>query len=223
MMSEFRKDTLTLVILAGWLVAMALFWPTAPDRLPTHMGHTGEIDGHGGKFMGLLFMPLMGVAMYLVLLVIPRRDPSFREGPNRVARFPEFRLIITLVLLLAHLVVLFQGLYPHLGLAPFIPALIGALFILVGNHLGKTRPNRFLGVRTPWTFKSKLAWVGANRLAGWLMVGEGLVLLGLALIRPVVWFPFFTVATLLLVLVSVIYSFVLYRRDPDPRSPFPMG
>ena len=115
------------------------------------------------------------------------------------------------------------GLFPEVGLAAFLPALVGSFFILVGNYLGKTRPNRLFGVRTPWTFRSKLAWVGANRLAGWGMVLEGLLLVVLAMTRPQVWFPVFNVASALLVIGVVLYSYVLFKRDADPMPPFPQG
>jgi uncharacterized membrane protein len=217
---QWKKEMPALLILLCWLVAMIWVLPSAPDRLPTHMGHTGQIDTYGGKFMGLVFMPLVGIMMFAAMLVIPRFDPSFKSDPTRVAHFPGFRLIITVVLLLAHLVVLFQGLYPDLGLWPVIPAVIGVMFILVGNFLGKTRPNRMVGVRTPWTFKSKLAWVGANRFAGWALVLEGLGLVFLAIVRPEWWFWFCTGGTILVAVAAVVYSLILYRRDPDPNSPF---
>ncbi len=220
---HWRKEIPTLLVLTVWLVAMLAAWPAAPDRLPTHMNALGQVDGHGGKFMGLLFVPLVAVAMYALMLVVPLRDASFQTGPNRVARLPEFRLVITLVLLLAQLVVMIGGLFPEVGLAAFLPALVGSFFILAGNYLGKTRPNRLFGVRTPWTFRSKLAWVGANRLAGWGMVLEGLLLVVLAMTRPQVWFPVFNVASALLVIGVVLYSYVLFKRDADPMPPFPQG
>mgnify|MGYP000052596555 CR=1 FL=1 len=65
-------------------------------------------------------------------------------------------------------------------------------FAVVGGLMGKIRPNWFVGIRTPWTLTSKVAWVRTHRLGGWLFVAQGLlfVLSGLALL-PFVGEDFF--------------------------------
>lgn len=47
--------------------------------------------------------------------------------------------------------------------------------MLVGNQLGKSRPMRFVGIRTPWTRANVDTWIATHRLGGRLMIGAGLV------------------------------------------------
>ncbi len=215
-----RKEIPALVLLGGWFVAVAILWQKVPDRLPVHMGHTGEIDAYGGKFVGLLLLPLVSLALYVFMFYITRWDKSFQTGRNRVGAYPITRLATVLVVMITQLLLSTRELYPDLGLAAALPGLIGAFFVLIGNYLGKTRPSRFFGVRTPWTFKSKLSWVGSNRVGGWLMVSEGLALIFLSFLWPQIWFRFFLVSTWALVIAVLAYSYHLFRVDPDPVPPF---
>ena len=97
---------------------------------------------------------------------------------------------------------------------------ISLLFLAIGAFLGRVGPNVAVGVRTPWTFKSKLAWERSNRLAGRL-----LFLLGLAGLIATPFAPqpagttVLIAGVILAALWSVIESWRVWRADPD-RQPF---
>src|SRR6185436_6253303 len=85
---------------------------------------------------------------------------------------------------------------------------LAGLFLVLGNVLGKVRPNYFLGVRTPWTLESPEVWQKTHRLAGKIMVLGALLLLLGAILLPreaSVLFPLPVV--LVMALVPVIYSY----------------
>ena len=44
-------------------------------------------------------------------------------------------------------------------------AVFGLLFAALGALLGRVGPNPWVGVRTPWAYKSRTAWDRSNRLA----------------------------------------------------------
>jgi hypothetical protein len=52
---------------------------------------------------------------------------------------------------------------------------------VLGNYLGKTTRNFFLGIRTPWTLASDEVWRRTHRLGGWTMVGAGVALVVMGL------------------------------------------
>lgn len=220
MRSSWRTELPALLVLVCWFVVVAAIWNHAPDQLPTHMNFRGEVDAFGGKFTGLLLAPITTVALYLFLLMIPRWDKNLSTGANRFGTYPLFRLAIVVLLLLVDFLVLVRGLYPERGGAMMLPVLLGALFLFMGNLMGKIRPNRSFGVRTPWTFKSKRAWIGSHRVGGWLFFGEGLVLILLAFVRPQAWAFVFLGSSTVIVLFLFVYSYSLYRSDPDPVPPF---
>lgn len=85
---------------------------------------------------------------------------------------------------------------------------------MIGNVLGKIRPNWFAGIRTPWTLDSNRSWTKTHRLGGWLFVllGLGLILAG---ISGSAWAILAALACLICVTVLLlVYSYLVWRNDP---------
>jgi uncharacterized membrane protein len=61
---------------------------------------------------------------------------------------------------------------------------MGMSMAVVGNVLGKVRPNHLMGIRTPWTRADEWVWDKTHRFGGWLSVIGGLVLMALAVFLP---------------------------------------
>jgi uncharacterized membrane protein len=96
---------------------------------------------------------------------------------------------------------------------------MGLLFIVLGNYMGKLRPNWFAGVRTPWTLSSKLSWNKTHQQAGWLMFAMGGAFI-IAAFVPTAAVIIAAVAFQVLCFVwLVVYSYLVYRRDPHCMPP----
>ncbi|WP_292225865.1 SdpI family protein [Brevundimonas sp.] len=97
---------------------------------------------------------------------------------------------------------------------------LSLVFVGVGAFIGRVSPNPFVGVRTPWAFKSRLAWDRSNRLAGRLFFLIGLCGLIAAPVAPQ---PFgvtaLTVSIIAVGIIAVFESWRVWRNDPD-RQPF---
>ena len=91
-----------------------------------------------------------------------------------------------------------------------VEAGVGLLLIVLGNFMGKITRNFFVGIRTPWTLASDEVWLRTHRLGGKLFVLAGAVffvcgILGLGAMAPFA-------ATAVAALVSIAYSYVIYRK-----------
>jgi len=69
-------ETAALVGLGFLVVVTAVYWPTVPDKIPTHFGITGKVDAWGPK-AALLLLPGIGAATYVVLSIISRFPHTF--------------------------------------------------------------------------------------------------------------------------------------------------
>ncbi|MDI3280388.1 MAG: SdpI family protein [Bacillota bacterium] len=157
-------------------------------------------------------MPLLGLGIYLLMLVVPRWDPR-REN---YARFlPAYRLTrAALVLFTAVLqgVVLAAGLGRAVPVGPVVQGAVSFLFLLIGNQLGRVRPNYFFGIRTPWTLASEEVWRRTHRLGAWLLVGAGLVGLASAPLPAPFNAALFFGGLAVALGWSILYSYLVFRR-----------
>lgn len=98
-------------------------------------------------------------------------------------------------------------------------AFLCLILAIVGALLGKVPPNALIGVRTPWSLTSRLAWDRSNRLAGRLFFWGGLIGLPITfLLPPQVAMASVTTAVLLIAVYVVFESYRVWRTDPDRRA-----
>jgi uncharacterized membrane protein len=195
-------------------------WTTAPEQIPVHWNAAGEVDRYGGKFEGLLAMPLIATGMYLLLRFVPRIDPGRANYALFANTYVLIRVGVLIVIALLYGVLHLSIRGREVNMNTVVPMLIGGLFILIGASMGKIRPNWFIGIRTPWTLSSKTAWVRTHRLGGWLFILLGLVLMVLMpLAEPRLAFPVVAVAAAAIALWSMVYSYIVWRSDPDKVPP----
>jgi uncharacterized membrane protein len=95
----------------------------------------------------------------------------------------------------------------------------GAMFIVIGNFLGKTRSNWFFGIRTPWTLASDRSWSRTHRLGGQLFVALGLLTLAVTvLLDPMIATWVMLGGLALPVAWLVAYSYMAWRDDPNRET-----
>ena len=221
-----KREWLQILILAVPFIAAALVWDQLPDRVPNHWNIRGEVDGYAGKIFGTLFLPILTIGMMILFAFIPRLDPKCRnyddETKASIARvFRICRLAISLFMTVLALTILAFALHWHVNVCRVIVAGLGMLFIVMGNSMGKLRPNYFAGFRTPWTLESKTVWLKTHRLGGFLMVLSGLLLIvedGFLTFFQI----FFAGLIPLIVLVGfvpLIYSYILHRAEIKNSGP----
>jgi uncharacterized membrane protein len=100
-----------------------------------------------------------------------------------------------------------------------IPIVIGAMFVVMGNYMGKIRPNWFVGIRTPWTISSKLSWTKTHRLGGRVFILMGLALI-LAGVIHTQWAAYLAFAAIIVGLIwTLVYSYMVWKDDPDRIPP----
>ncbi len=216
---SWRIEGVQLALIAAMFVVAAVSWQQVPDRIPVHWNLQGEVDGYGGRFMGLLLLPLVTLGIYVLLLVLPRLDPGYVNYQSFAGTYYLIR--VTLVVFQAGIygVTVAAAFGQQVDVGTIISVGVGALMVVLGNVLGKIRPNWFVGIRTPWTLSSKLSWDKTHRLAGWVFIALGPMIALVGVIRA----NWYLVATLALggagLAWLVVYSYLVYRSDPERITP----
>ncbi|MBT8062676.1 MAG: SdpI family protein [Gammaproteobacteria bacterium] len=205
-----RLNWMTGMVLVTMFAIAAWYMPQLPDPVPTHWNAAGEVDGWTPKPWGVWLLPVISMATFVVLLVLPVISPKgFRLEQSRKA----YDVVIFVVVCFMALTEVFSFRSAVSGgqeLMQFVPVAIGMLFLVLGNYLGKFQKNFFVGIRTPWTLASDEVWNRTHRLGGYVFMAGGAVIIVTGLLGlGVEWF----VATAILVaLIPTVYSLLLYRR-----------
>jgi len=212
---EWKSELPALGILASMFAIAAWAWPGTPERVPTHWGIGMQPDAWGSRAEGLLTLPLVTLGLYLLLRFLPLLDPARAGNPGFATAFQAIRVgtLAFLAALFAGIVTTYRSGTPDL--AGFALPLSGVLMIVIGNLMGRVRPNGLLGVRTPWTLASRTAWSRTQRLGGWLLIASGLLMILTAAVRAP-WFTLLAIASPALVaIVATAYSYAAWKRDPE--------
>jgi len=210
--TTFKTEILPIVLILLSIAASFYFYANFPDRVPTHWGLNGEVDGWSSKAFAAFFFPGLVLGIYLLFLGIPYLDPK----KDRYAEFAKpYHIFKDFMVAFMTLTYFYTGLYGigyQLPVTMVIPPAVGVLFLVIGNYLGKIKSNWFMGIRTPWTLSNEEVWNKTNRLGGKLFILSGLFMIFGAVLPPAIFFTTFIVVILVASLVPVIYSYILYRK-----------
>jgi uncharacterized protein len=192
------------------LAAGIAFYDKLPHLVPTHFDMAGNPNGYTAKPLGAFIFPLILAGLGLVLSVLPKISPR-AYAMDSFRRVFEIMSISTLgIVFILGIVAFLQALGWRPPIDRIVLPAIGALFVILGNFMGKLRRNFFVGIRTPWTLASEEVWLRTHRLGGPLFVAAGIILMfGAFLGRgPTLIVPVLVIS----VIIPVVYSYVIYRR-----------
>ena len=213
MKATWKADTVALGMIAAMFVLAAVAWAGVPDRMPVHWNWLGQPDRFGGRLEGLLGLPLAAILVYALLIFLPRIDP-------RRKHYDDFQHPLTIMRTVAVGVFLGLQIFTLLWVrnageppAGLFAAEAGIAMILIGNYLPKIKSNWFVGVRTPWTLSSEVSWHLTHRLAGRLFVIAGALDIVIALVQPAIASLVMFATLITAAVISIVYSYVVWRRD----------
>jgi uncharacterized membrane protein len=205
---------LTLVAVAGSFYVYYGKQDELPEQVPVHWNAHGAAD----KFVTredllphLLIVPGAMAVFVLLTLVLPWLSPKQFEVDRFRKVFDYVMALVVVLMAYLHFIILWSSFHPDD--TTMLKWFVGGMclfFVLIGNVLGQTKRNFWVGVRTPWTLASDIVWDRTHRMAAWLFVVAGVV--GLATVLMDVPFYYSFIGMLVAALVPVFYSLVIYKR-----------
>lgn len=204
------------------LVGVALGFSAAvfsrlPERVPTHWDGQGVANGDSSRILAVLLDPLMMALIALILPRLPKIDPK-RENYEKFQ--PTYDLVVNGVvtmMLVMHIVILGIALGWPISMERFMPVMMGALFILMGNVMPRARPNWWFGIRTPWTLSNDRVWERTHRLGGYLFVAAGVVVMLLALAPTSIVTPVMVAVVVVAAGVPLVFSYFAWKQEREAR------
>jgi len=94
----------------------------------------------------------------------------------------------------------------------WVNAMLGVLFMVLGNYMSRIKQSWFVGIKTPWTLSSEKVWDKTHRFGGRMFVILGLVFVINAFVGFITNVAVFLVLLFGLAFSPIVYSYILYRR-----------
>lgn len=210
------------VVQAGFAAYVALRGPTTP--IPLHWNGDWQVDRWGSRVAfatALGGMTLIGfiaaAGLGLSALQAEAAGDATRRRSMRIGQGVALFVFAATGLLMS-----WAGLgqtTSETGPAVMMGGL-SLILLVTGAFLGRVAPNPLVGVRTPWSYKSRLAWDRSNRLAGRLFCLLGLGgLIGAPWISQPIGTYALVCGALITAGLSTFESWRVWRADPN-RQPF---
>ncbi len=195
------------------LVYSAVVYPTLPEQIAIHWNSAGEADNFVPKAIAAFGLPFLFVAINLYSKICLLNDPK-AEGQSQAIKQLSIWLIPVLALVLVPFTLL-TAMGVEIPLLMMASLLLGLLLVVIGNYLPKSRQNYTIGVKLPWTLNDPDNWNKTNRLAGYLWMAGGALLIVWTFLKPETAFqiPVTILIVLALILLPLLYSFSLYKTE----------
>lgn len=208
-MFKENKKTLfiTCAVILLPIVAGLLLWDRLPDRIPTHWGMGGEVDGWSSKGFAVFAMPALMLGIQLLCFFVTASDP--KRGNIRRKYLSMVLWIIPVLSVMTSCISYAVALGAQIRVEQVIPGFIGLMFVIIGNYMPKFQQSYTMGIRLPWTLSSEENWNRTHRFGGkiWALGGIGV------LFCTLMGWGIASIAILaVVVIVPTVYSYVLYRK-----------
>ena len=206
------KGTLILtsiIILLPMLIGV-LLWNQLPEEMATHFDMNGVPNGWSSKGFTVFGIPLFLLACQMICVFATLQDPKRKNMSEKL-----LTLVLWIIPAASQIIVI--GCYGYaLGYETSSGfwgcGFMGLLFIIIGNYLPKCRQNYTMGIKLPWTLHDEENWNHTHRMAGFLWVFGGFVMLA-----NVFWKQERLIFAVIIVAVMIptIYSYLYYRKHGE--------
>ena len=217
------KNRRTIALLWGFSAVPAILllflYGKLPEQVPTSFGFDGAVNDYGPR-AGLWMLAGLGPLMALSFQFLPRIDPGRRNYAKFQRYYDQFAVFLELFLTVVFGFIVAETLRPGtLSIGRAVTALMSALFLLLGNMMGKIKHNYFFGIRTPWTLADPDVWTRTHSTGGKLWFALGAVLLPCSFLVPEqVLFVMLMVGVLGSTALLVVLSCLWYRQGRHRAS-----
>ena len=187
-----------------------IIWSQLPNQISIHFNAVGQANNFQSKVLAVFGLPLFLLLVHLFVIFVIGRDPKNSAMNEKMVRVIYW--LTPIVSLSISYLIYSKALGSTTNPSVFVSALLGLIFVIMGNYMPKLKVNHTVGIRLPWTLQSEDNWHKTHRLAGKLWVLGGLILLLEAGLQFAISYVLVLVI-LAIVFIPVMYSYQLSRKN----------
>ena len=211
-MLKDNKKTLIITSIVTILPILigVFFWNRLPDVMATHFGANNEANGFTSKAFAVFGLPLILLAAEWFGALATSHDPKKQNISPKMFAFVLW--IVPVVSLIGAATIYPYNLGYQIDITFIAELLLGVIFIVVGNYLPKARQNYTIGIKIPWTLANEENWNRTHRLAGYLWVIGG-ILMVIAALTGIAKTQWMIAVFFVLAIIPYVYSYWLHVKQ----------
>ena len=186
----------------GMMIASQL-----PEQIAVHFNFSGVADGFANKWMVIFGMPCLMAVLHMIVLFAIFNDPKKNNIGTKMTNIVFWMIPVFSIGIMSALYAIAVGW--NINILSITGMIVGFVFMILGNYMGKNRQNYTVGIRTPWTLNSHENWNSNHRLAGKVWVLIGLIVVGSSFIEGMV--SYVIIGAIAGSFIPVVYSFYLFK------------
>lgn len=191
----------------------ALVFSELPEQVAIHWNSSGAADNYVHKSIAAFGIPVLFAVINFISKIRLLYEPN-QDAQSQVLRQLSIWMIPALSIVLVP-VTLSIAMGANIPIVMLSTLLLGMIFIVFGNYLPKCKQNYSMGIKLPWTLANADNWNKTHRLAGYLWICGGIVLISISLLtrEAVVRVSATLVIAAVLVLVPTFYSYSQFIKE----------
>lgn len=194
--------------------ALLSVYVTEGTQLPVHWNLTGEVDKTVDAVTVLWLPPVVMWLMIGILSSLTFLEPRkthLEQSRKAIHAITSTVILLMLVVEIGYIALLKGVAFPMHVVIVFS---LGIVLLIIGNYLGKTRSNFFIGIRTPWTLTSDENWQRTHRITAPVYMICGAILASACwFVTPSMLGYLLTGLVIPLALFPVLYSWWIWKRQ----------
>lgn len=196
------------IIILIEIIAAVILLPLLPEQIPMHWNVSGEIDRYGAKWL-IFLAPAISLAVTALMTFSAGRGEGVRYGKAFTIMLTSINLLFSAIFLIT-VAVSFDM---PVSAGKIISALIGIMFVGIGNYLPKVKQNFWFGIKLPWTYASETVWAKTHRVGGWAFMLSGALFIAGTFLPPPVNFVLPLSGMLISLAATSVYSYMVYKKQ----------
>lgn len=204
---NLKTMIITSIIILAPIVVGLILWDKLPAEMATHFGENGEPNGWSSKEFAVIGLPLFLLAVHWFCAAFTGVDPKKENISDKMMLLVLW--ICPVIAIVGEGSMYLYALNNSINTTIIGVILVGCLLLVLGNYMPKMKQSYTLGIKLPWTLNSEENWNRTHRLAGWITMLAGVIVL-IGGFTEHVWIMFVAIA--LVVVIPATYSYVLYKK-----------
>jgi len=138
-----------LIILFPIMIGI-IMWNKLPDKMPLHFNANGKADSFCDKWVGAFVVPLVPLVLHWIIILMCATDKKIKAG------MPVGRKIFVAILLFVPIISVYAALQEYsfvfnykISSGRLALAMLGLVYVVLGNYIPKIKQNNTVGVRLP--------------------------------------------------------------------------